>query len=131
MNNISGIVIASCSLSVMLGLLGGGGWFLYSKRKEEQRIKEIVEWGKKQNSITLWPECDYKGRKFETPPLKPDDDVLQVFSFENKFKSITVPTGHKVNIKPQQNTPEGQGININGPSALKCTSIHGLKIEKN
>lgn len=130
--NISGIVIVSCSLSVMLGLLGGGGWFLYSKRKEEQRIKEIVEWGKKQNSITLWPECDYKGEKFEIPPLKPEaDDVPRIFSFENKFKSITVPIGHKVNIKPRQNTPEGQGININGPSALKCTSIYGLKMEKN
>lgn len=119
--NMGDLVLMACAFSSLMSSVGGGIYF-FLQEKENNRKEEIITENQASPYVTMYLECDYKGKSFEFK-----ENVES--SVKTPFKSIIVPKGFKV-ITYSKVDKGGVKLTLGGPSDQKCTSVHSFEVTK-
>jgi hypothetical protein len=121
------IALMFCAMSSLLGSVGGG-FFMFKQEQDRKRIKDIEDNVGNAAALTVYPECDYKGKPLVTFDIVPDGEFGSISSSNFSGKSFILPPGIKMDRYTKIDN-EGAKLPHKGPSYARCTEIKSLYAE--
>ena len=128
--NMAEIALMVCAMSSLLGSVGGG-FFMFKQEQDRKRIKDIEDNVGNAAALTVYPECDYKGKPIVTFDIVPDEEFgsMTMNGFgDSPGKSFILPPGIKMD-RYTKTELEGVKLPHKGPSYARCTDIKSLYAE--
>ena len=121
------IALMFCAMSSLLGSVGGG-FFMFKQEQDRKRIKDIEDNVGNAAALTVYPECDYKGKPLVTFDIVPDEEFGSISSSNFSGKSFILPPGIKMD-RYTKIELEGVKLPHKGPSYARCTEIKSFYAE--
>ena len=104
---------------------------MFKQEQERKRIKDIEDNVGNAAALTVYPECDYKGKPIVTFDIVPDEEFgsMTMNGFgDSPGKSFILPPGIKMD-RYTKTELEGVKLPHKGPSYARCTDIKSLYAE--
>ena len=127
--NMAEIALMVCAMSSLLGSVGGG-FYMFKQEQERKRIKDIEDNVGNAAALTVYPECDYKGKPIVTFDIVPDGEFGNMTMTRPSpiGKSFILPPGIKMD-RYTKIELEGVKLPHKGPSYDRCTEIKSFYAE--
>ena len=118
-----------CAMSSLLGSVGGG-FYTFKQEQDRKRIKDIEDNVGNAAALTVYPECDYKGKPIVTFDIVPDGEFGSMTMRRPSpiGKSFILPPGIKMD-RYTKIDKEGVKLPHKGPSYARCTEIKSFYAE--